>query len=239
VITAIRVSVREREVSEHRTIAVMIAGRAAPIPWARSGCLTRAAGTVFRTVNKAPHIHRQSADGAAGYALRSFDRGAATERGMEMPGEALIALAQWAGQTVAAAAITDVWESARHKFARLFGRGDPRRIEAAERWLTETHEQLTAAQSGEVERVRAAQAQRWEGRFADLLDEDPGVGADLRELVKTIQAQLSSGTVSAADHSVAAGRDVNISADRGSVAAGTIHGNVSPPGPTSPGPATS
>jgi hypothetical protein len=37
-----------------------------------------------------------------------------------MPGEVLMALAQWAGQTVAAAAITDVWESARHKIARLF-----------------------------------------------------------------------------------------------------------------------
>jgi len=50
-----------------------------------------------------------------------------------MPGEVLIALAQWAGQTVAAAAVTDVWESARRKFARLFGRGDPKRTEAAER----------------------------------------------------------------------------------------------------------
>jgi hypothetical protein len=27
-----------------------------------------------------------------------------------MPGEAPVALAQWAGQTVAAAAVTDVWE---------------------------------------------------------------------------------------------------------------------------------
>jgi len=155
-----------------------------------------------------------------------------------MPGEALIALAQWAGQVVAAAAMTDVWESARRRFARLFGRGDPKRIEAAERWLAETREQLTAAQSGDVEPVRAAQVQRWEGRFADLLDEDPDVEADLRALVQEVQAQLPAGVVSAADHGVAAGREVNVSADRGSVAAGTIHGNVAPPGPTSPGAAT-
>jgi hypothetical protein len=32
-----------------------------------------------------------------------------------MPGEALMALAQWAGQTVAASAVTDVWEAARHR----------------------------------------------------------------------------------------------------------------------------
>jgi hypothetical protein len=34
-----------------------------------------------------------------------------------MPGEVLMALAQFAGQTLAAAAVTDVWESARHKVA--------------------------------------------------------------------------------------------------------------------------
>ena len=36
--------------------------------------------------------------------------------------------------------------------------------------------------------------------------------ADLRALVEEIQAQLPAGVVSAADHSVAAGRDVNITA---------------------------
>ena len=45
-----------------------------------------------------------------------------------MPGDILIALAQWAGQTVASAAVTDVWESVRRKFALLFGRGDPKSL---------------------------------------------------------------------------------------------------------------
>ena len=44
-----------------------------------------------------------------------------------------------------------------------------------------------------------------------------------------IQAALPAGVVSAAGHAVAAGRDVNIRADRGGVAAGVIHGNVAPP----------
>jgi hypothetical protein len=35
------------------------------------------------------------------------------------------------------------------------------------------------------------------------------------------------------------GRDVNIRADRGGVAAGVIQGNVALPGPTRPGPAAS
>jgi hypothetical protein len=150
-----------------------------------------------------------------------------------------MALAQWAGQTVAASAVTDVWESARGKFARLLGRGDARKTEVAERWLAETHEQLTAGEGGDLERARAAQAQRWEGRFADLLDEDPGAEAGLRALVEEICTALPAGLVSATNHAVAAGRDANISADRGGVAAGVIHGNVAPPNPPGPGPTTS
>jgi hypothetical protein len=149
-----------------------------------------------------------------------------------MPGEVLIALAQWAGQTVAAAAVTDVWEAARQKFVRLLGRGDPKRTDLAERWLAQTHEQLTAAAGADLEAARAAQAQRWEGRFADLLDEDPDIEDDLRSLVQEIAAQLPARMVSAADHAVAAGRDVNITASGGGIAAGVIHGNVAPPNPT-------
>ena len=148
-----------------------------------------------------------------------------------------MALAQFAGQTVAAAAITDVWESARHKVARLLGRGDQRKTEVAQRWLDETHQQLTTARGADLEPTRAAAGRRWEDRFADLLDEDPAVEADLRALVEEIAAQLPARMVPVADHSVTAGRDVNISASGGGVAAGVIHGNVAPPGPTSPGPA--
>jgi hypothetical protein len=151
--------------------------------------------------------------------------------------EGLIALAQFAGQTVAAAAVTDVWEAARHKVARLLGRGDPRKTEVAERWLDETRQQLTAAEGADLDPVRAAAVRRWEGRFADLLDEDSAVEADLRALVEEIQAQLPAEVASAAGHSVAAGRDVNITASGGGTAAGVIHGNVAPPGPTPPGPA--
>jgi hypothetical protein len=149
-----------------------------------------------------------------------------------MPGEVLIALAQWAGQTVAAAAVTDAWEAARQKFVRLLGRGDPKRTDLAERWLAQTHEQLTAAAGADLEAARAAQVQRWEGRFADLLDEDPDIEDDLRSLVREIAAQLPARMVSAAEHAVAAGRDVNITASGGGIAAGVIHGNVAPPNPT-------
>ena len=55
-----------------------------------------------------------------------------------------MALAQSAGQTVVAAAVTDLWESARGRFARLLGRGDVRR-EAAAEWLDRTQSSCSAA----------------------------------------------------------------------------------------------
>jgi hypothetical protein len=155
-----------------------------------------------------------------------------------VPGEVLAELAQFAGQTVAAAAITDVWESVRGRFARLLGRGDARKTEVAQGWLTQTSEQLAAAGPGAaLERAREAATERWAGRFSDLLDEDPAVEAQLRALVGEVAARLPAGTVSASGHSLAAGRDVNITASGGGTAAGVIHGNVMPPGPTRPGPA--
>jgi hypothetical protein len=120
-----------------------------------------------------------------------------------MPGEGRIALARGAGQTVVAAAITDIWESASQKVARLVGRSDSVQTETAERWLAETHDQLAAAQGEDLEQVQAVQAQRWAVRFADLLGEDDGVEAELRAMVEEIQAALPADAVAAADRAVA------------------------------------
>ena len=153
--------------------------------------------------------------------------------------EALIALAALAGNTIVAAAASDAWEAARHKFARLLGRGDRDRTRLAESRLDQTRQQLEGATGQEREQAQAELARAWQVRLHDLLEEDPGVEAELRALVQEIQAQLPAGVVSAADHGLAAGRDVNISADRGGVAAGVIHGDVAPPSPPGPGPAAS
>src|SRR5215470_11130510 len=111
-----------------------------------------------------------------------------------------MALAQFAGQTVAAAAITDVWEAARGRVARLLGRGDARRTEVVEGWLAQARQQLEAAAPGTgLEQAQKAVAERWAGRFADLLDEAPGLEADLRALANEIAARLPAGAVSAGD----------------------------------------
>ena len=124
-----------------------------------------------------------------------------------MPSDVLMTLAQSAGQTVAAAAVTDVWEAVQDRFARLLGRGDARKTQVAERWLAQTREQLTAAAPGSgLEPARRAAAERWAGRFADLLDEDPSVEVELRALVEEVAAQLPVEPVSAADHSTEAQR---------------------------------
>jgi hypothetical protein len=159
------------------------------------------------------------------------------EKGVTGVLEELIALAALAGNTVVVAATTDAWEACRRGFARVLGRGDAKKAELAEQRLAETRKQLARAVGTELEQARAAQEAQWTTRLTDLLEEDPGVEADLRSVVEEIRAQLPAGVVSAADHSVAAGRDVNISASQGGVAAGAIHGDMTPPGPTRPGPA--
>src|SRR5215467_7847367 len=112
--------------------------------------------------------------------------------GQGMLAEALTALASLAGNTVVAAATTDAWEAARRGFARLLGRGDPKQEQLAEQRLEETRQQLTGTDS---EQARAALAERWAGRLADLLEEAPGVEADLRALVQEIQAALPASAV--------------------------------------------
>jgi hypothetical protein len=142
--------------------------------------------------------------------------------------EALVATA---GSALVQAMVTDGWEGVRHKVARLFGRGEP--DPAIERRLDATRQELAAASPAELSAVQAALAAQWQTRFADLLADRPEAEAGLAGLV----GELTPVTTAASDHAVAAGRDVHVSADHGGVAAGVIGGDVTLPGPTSPGPA--
>lgn len=149
-----------------------------------------------------------------------------------MPGE-LETLAQFAGQTVAAAAITDAWEWARERFARLLGRGNARQTQVAENWLTQTREQLAAATPATAAEARQAAARRWTDRFDDILDQHPEIEPELRTLTDEVAARLPAGAVSAIGGSLAVGGDLNITASNGGTAAGVINGNVTtghPPG---------
>lgn len=147
-----------------------------------------------------------------------------------MLADALVALASLAGNTVVAAATTDAWEAASRKFAHLLGRGDQDRARLVQRRLDETRYQLEGITGKELEQAWRNLEKAWQVRLTDLLEEDPGIEADLRAPVEEIRASLPAGGVIAADHSVAAGGDVKIIARNSGVAAGVIHGNV-PPSP--------
>jgi hypothetical protein len=149
----------------------------------------------------------------------------------------VIALAATAAAALVQAMVTDGWEGVRHQIASLFGRGEP--DAAIERRLDSARNELTATAPGERETVRAALAAQWETRLGDLLADHPGAASELAALVREMRA---TGQAVASDHSVAAGRDVTVTASDGSVAAVTA-GNVSlaqgPPGPIRTGAAGS
>ena len=120
------------------------------------------------------------------------------------------------------------------RVAHLLGRGDPERERLAGQRLDQARDQLVAAPGQQVEQVRADLVAVWRTRLADLLEEDPAVAGDLQALVDQVQAELPAGSISAGDHSIVAGGDVNITGS-GGVTAGIIHGDVPPPNPTRPG----
>jgi hypothetical protein len=149
------------------------------------------------------------------------DSGLSEERGAKMSSDPGMSLARFAGQTVAAAAVTDAWEAARYRLARLVGRGDARRADMVGRWLSQTRDQLTAADS-DAEPAWQVQAERWAVRFSDLMKEDPGIEAELRAVV----TEIATGLPAWAGQSLAAGRDVAITASGRGIAAGLIHGGM-------------
>jgi hypothetical protein len=149
------------------------------------------------------------------------------------------ALAAVAGNALVGAAMTDAWQSFRHRFARLLGRGDASRTQIAERRLDELRRALAAVPAGGLEHARGAQEAAWSARIADLLEESPGAEAELRILIDEIRPLLPAPAVTASGHAVAAGHDMSIAAWAGGIASGVIHGDVLMPDPTGPGQASS
>ena len=124
--------------------------------------------------------------------------------------EGRAALAALAGDAFVAAATTDVWEVIGRKVAPLLGGGDQKKEQLANGRLKETRRQLERISGRELEETRADLGRIWQVRLADMLEEDPGVEAELRALVEEILARLPPGTGAVAEHA-AAGQDVSTS----------------------------
>jgi len=144
----------------------------------------------------------------------------------------LAELSMAAATALVQATVADGWAGVRHKVARLFGRGKP--DPTIERRLDATRRQLADAPNAELDHVRAKLAAEWQTRFADLLADHPDAEPELAAMVEELRPVIAAAT----GHSVAAAGNVNVSADRASVAAAVIHGDVIPPDPRPPGPAS-
>ncbi|WP_030338482.1 hypothetical protein [Streptomyces sp. NRRL S-1022] len=148
--------------------------------------------------------------------------------------EALTVLAATGGTAVVQAAGTDAWEGFRRRVAVWFGRGDAEREFGELARLDQTAADLAAEDGVAAERIRIRQEAWWQARFEGLLE---GLAQDERDrAVAELQSLLEAARASEAvvgNGALAVGRDLNVSADNGSVAAGVINGGVqlSPPPP--------
>jgi hypothetical protein len=165
----------------------------------------------------------------AGNAVQQLEAG---EQGDDiMLSDELLALASATGAAVATAAGTDAWEGLRARLGRWFGRGDAGREESLVAELDSSTSELLASDApteAELERYRAAWRDRVVAALVRLDETDREDAArDLRRLI----AQETAPRVRSGD--VNAQRDVQIRAEHGSLASGTINGNVtfSPPPP--------
>jgi len=153
--------------------------------------------------------------------------------------EAMTALASAGGAAVVQAAGTDVWEGFRHQVARFFARGDHQREHAELERLDQTAVALQAIDAQETERMQVRQEAFWQARFEALLESLDEVqreqaAVQLRGIIDETARALQA--VSAGPGSVAAGGNVDIRADGGSIASGVIHGGANVGIPIRPDP---
>ena len=156
-----------------------------------------------------------------------------------MLAEAMMALASAGGTAVVGAAGTDAWEGFRQQVARFFARGDHQRESAELERLDQTAAALGAIDTGDAERIRIRHEASWQTRFEALLEsldeaEREAVAAQLRGILDE-QAKASY-AVSAQSGGLAAGGNIDIRADSGSIAGGVIHGGASIGTPSKPDP---
>ncbi len=129
-----------------------------------------------------------------------------------MDADWLVQLATSGATTLVTAAATELWKDTRQGFLRMLGRGDSRREELAGQRLDALAEAVQQAPEAQRDAVRRQQAQMWQTRLADLLQEDPEMAHGLQELIAGMQQRQSAASqqwVSAGRDAFVAGRDQN------------------------------
>jgi len=82
------------------------------------------------------------------------------------------------------------WKGVKSRFARLFGRGDAARAEAAAGRLEQSRAVLAGLSGPGLERARTEQEVIWRTRLGDLLEQDPATEPEMRVLVAQVQARV-------------------------------------------------
>ncbi|MFG2232273.1 hypothetical protein ACGFNX_20040 [Streptomyces sp. NPDC048723] len=156
-----------------------------------------------------------------------------------MLAETLLALAAAGGSAVVQAAGTDAWTGFRQAVARWFGQGDAQREQTELERLDHTAAALQTTDQGPAEPARIRQEASWEARIEAMLEDlDEAERNRAADQLRALLAEhLPQRGATAGSAGAAAGRDMNIQAEDGSIAALTIYGGASigpPPRPDPP-----
>ncbi|MET9412134.1 hypothetical protein ABZX90_41425 [Streptomyces sp. NPDC002935] len=147
--------------------------------------------------------------------------------------EALAALAAAGGTAVVQAAGTDAWNGFRQAVARWFGRGNAQREQAELERLDQTATALQTTDPAQAELARISQEASWQARIEAMLESlDEGERDQAADQLRGLLAKhVPEIRVTAGPGGVAAGRNVNVRAEKGSIAAWDIHGgaHIGPP----------
>ncbi len=152
--------------------------------------------------------------------------------------QTLVELAVTGGTAVVQAAGTDAWAELRRAVATWFGRGVSQREQAELERLDRTAAALETTDAAEVERERIRQEASWQARIEARLENLQSTERDeAADQLRALLAQHAApGHVSAGPNGLAAGGNVDIRANSGSIAAGVIHGGAHLGIPSTPDP---
>ncbi|MGW7410314.1 hypothetical protein ACWGI9_42745 [Streptomyces sp. NPDC054833] len=151
---------------------------------------------------------------------------------------ALVALAAAGGTAVVQAAGTDAWAGLRQAVARWFSRSDSQGEQAELERLDQAAAALQTTDAAEAERARIRQEAAWQTRIEAMLEglEDAERAQAADEFRALLAQHVPQGGVSTGPGGVAAGGNVSISAQQGSIATGVLYGGASIGTPTMPDP---
>lgn len=117
--------------------------------------------------------------------------------------EALAALASTGASALVSAMVADGWEGVKARFARLLGRGDTKRTEAAAGQLEHSRAVVGGLSGPDLKKAREEQEIVWRTRLGDLLEQDPSAEQKLRALIEEVRAQVVSSVGRVEQHAVA------------------------------------